>query len=143
MAKKNITDELRNSFVADLMEFLNSKYDTDVCQINSGSLMIPTVDSEGEDRWAKFSVIIPKDVSEENGNDGYALAKEYQLKLDAAAARKAENERKSAEKAAKAAARAKNRSKTPIFFIQKYIFIYIFPHLLYHKFPKMSSFIYF
>ena len=107
MAKKNITDELRSSFVTDLVEFLSTKYDADVCQINSGSLMIPTVDSEGEDRWVKFSVIIPKDASEENGNDGYALAKEYQLKLDAAAARKAENERKSAEKAAKAAARAK------------------------------------
>ena len=107
MTKKNVTDELRNSFVADLMDFLAAKYDTDVCRINSGSIMIPTTDSEGEDRWVKFSVIIPKEADEESGNDGYSLAHEYQLKLDAAATRKAEAERKSAEKAAKAAARAK------------------------------------
>ena len=111
MTKKNITDELRNNFVADLMEFLAAKYEADVCRINSGSLMIPAVDSEGEDRWIKFSVIIPKDASEENGNDGYALAKEYQLKLDAAATRKEENEKKAAERAAKAAARAEKKAK--------------------------------
>lgn len=107
MTKKNVTDELRNNFVADLMEFLAAKYETDICRINSGSVMIPAVDSEGEDRWVKFSVIIPKEADEENGNDGYSLAREYQLKLDAAAARKAEAARKSAEKAAKAAEKVK------------------------------------
>lgn len=107
MTKKNITDELRANFTKDLIAFLSEKYECDVCQTAAGTLMIPTVDSEGEDRWVKFSVIIPKEADEANGNDGYSLAHEYQLKLDAAAARKAENERKSAEKAAKAAARAK------------------------------------
>jgi len=107
MTKKNVTDELRANFTKDLIEFLGTKYECDVCQTAAGTLMIPTVDSEGEDRWVKFSVIIPKEADEANGNDGYSLAHEYQLKLDAAAARKAENERKSAEKAAKAAARAK------------------------------------
>lgn len=107
MAKKNITDELRATFTTDLAIFLAQKYDVDVCQTAAGTLMIPTVDSEGEGRWVKFSVIIPKEADEENGNDGYSLAREYQLKLFAAAERKAEAERKSAEKAAKAAARAK------------------------------------
>ena len=106
MTKKNTSDELRASFTADLAEFLAAKYDTDVCRINSGSLMIPVVDSEGEDRWVKFSVIIPKEATEENGNDGYSLARDYQLKLDTKAAKQAENERKSAEKAAKAAKKA-------------------------------------
>ena len=111
MSQKNITDQLRNSFTADLAEFLAAKYDVDVCRTAAGTLMIPAVDTEGEDRWVKFSVIIPKDADEENGTDGYSLAQEYQLKLNAAAARKAENERKSAEKAAKAAARQKKLEK--------------------------------
>ena len=64
--------------------------------------MIPTVDDAGEDRWVKFSIIIPKEAEEENGNDGYSLAREYELKLQAAAERKA----KQAEKAAKAKAKA-------------------------------------
>ena len=105
MNQKNITDQLRNRFTADLAEFLAAKYDVDVCQTAAGTLMIPAVDSAGEDRWVKFGIIIPKDANEAEGTDGYSLAQEYQLKLDAAAARKEEAERKAAERAAKAAAR--------------------------------------
>lgn len=102
MTQKNITDQLRNRFTADLAEFLAEKYDVDVCRTAAGTLMIPTVDDAGEDRWVKFSIIIPKEAEEENGNDGYSLAREYELKLQAAAERKA----KQAEKAAKAKAKA-------------------------------------
>ena len=106
MNQKNITDQLRNRFTADLAEFLAAKYDVDVCQTAAGTIMIPTVDSAGEDRWVKFSCIIPKDADETNGTDGYSLAHEYKLKLDAAAARKTEAARKAAERAEKAAAKA-------------------------------------
>ena len=105
MNQKNITDQLRNRFTADLAEFLAAKYDVDVCQTAAGTLMIPAVDGAGDDRWVKFSCIIPKDADEANGTDGYSLAQEYQLKQDAAAARKEEAARKAAERAAKAAAR--------------------------------------
>lgn len=104
MTKKNVTDQLRADFTKALSNFLSEKYDVDVCQTAAGTLMIPTVDSEGEDRWVKFSIIIPKEASEEEGTDGYALAHEYQLKLEAAAARKA----KAAEKSAKAKENSKN-----------------------------------
>lgn len=107
MTKKNITDELRANYTKDLIEFLSTKYDTDVCHTAAGTLMIPVVDSEGEDRWIKFSVIIPKEADEESGNDGYSLAHEYQLKLEAAAARKQKAEQKSAERAEKAVKKAK------------------------------------
>lgn len=106
MNQKNITDQLRNRFTADLAEFLAAKYDVDVCQTAAGTIMIPAVDGVGEDRWVKFSCIIPKDADEANGTDGYSLAHEYQLKMDAAAARKEEAARKAAERAEKAAAKA-------------------------------------
>ena len=106
MNQKNITDQLRNRFTADLAEFLAAKYDVDVCQTAAGTIMIPAVDSAGEDRWVKFSCIIPKDANEAEGTDGYSLAQEYQLKLDAAAARKEEAARKAAERAEKATAKA-------------------------------------
>lgn len=104
MTKKNITDQLRADFTKTLSNFLSEKYDVDVCQTAAGTLMIPTVDSEGEDRWVKFSIIIPKEASEEEGTDGYALAHEYQLKLEAAATRK----QKAAEKSAKNKENTKN-----------------------------------
>lgn len=100
--KKSVTDELRVTFTQELADFLAQKYDVDVCRTAAGTLMIPAVDSEGEDRWVKFSVIIPKDADEESGTDGYSLAREYDLKVEAAAERK----RKQQEKAAKAKSKA-------------------------------------
>lgn len=101
MTQKNITDQLRANFTADLAEFLAQKYDVDVCQTAAGTLMIPTIDAAGDDRWVKFSVIIPKEASEEEGNDGYSLAHDYQLKIAEKSAKRAEKERISKEKAEK------------------------------------------
>lgn len=112
MTQKNITDQLRARFTQDLTEFLAAKYDVDVCQTAAGTLMIPTVDDTGEDRWVKFSIIIPKVASEEEGNDGYSLAKDYQLKLDAAAERKARAEEKAAKSKAKAEAKSGTSAKS-------------------------------
>ena len=99
MSQKNITDQLRNRFTSDLAEFLSTKYDVDVCKTAAGTLMIPAVDDAGEDRWVKFSIIIPKEASEEEGTDGYSLAREYQLKVDAATERKRAREEKTAKRA--------------------------------------------
>jgi len=98
MTQKEITDQMRARFTEDLMQFLATKYDTDVCQTASNTIMIPTVDDAGEDRWVKFTIVIPKEADEAAGNDGYSLQRDYQLKVAKAAERKA----KQAEKAAKA-----------------------------------------
>ena len=101
MTQKFIDDQMRTQFLNDLRDFLTAKYDCDVCQTAAGTLMIPTIDMTGEERWVKFSVIVPKAADEAAGTDGYGLAQEYQLKLNAAAERKA----RQAAKAAKAAAK--------------------------------------
>lgn len=100
MTQKSITDALRAQFTSDLAEFLAQKYDCDVCKTAAGTLMIPAVDAAGDDRWVKFSVIIPKEATEEAGTDGYSLAQEYDLKLQAAA-----------ERVAKKAAKANKKSE--------------------------------
>ena len=105
MTQKNITDQLRARFTADFTEFLAQKYDVDVCRTAAGTLMIPAVDDAGEDRWVKISIIIPKDANEEDGTDGYSLAHEYELKLQAAAERKERREKEAAARAAKRAAK--------------------------------------
>lgn len=105
MTQKNITDQLRARFTADFTEFLAQKYDVDVCRTAAGTLMIPAVDDAGEDRWVKISIIIPKDANEEDGTDGYSLAHEYELKLQAAADRKERREKEAAARAAKRAAK--------------------------------------
>ena len=103
--QKQITDSLRAIWTSDLMAHIASDHDTDVCQTAAGTFMFPVVDAAGEDRWIKVSVIIPKDASEESGNDGYALAHEYQLKQQAA------EERALKAKAKAEAAQAKREKK--------------------------------
>jgi len=104
--QKAITDALRANWTATFKAFISNNFDTDVCQTAAGTFMFPVVDEAGEDRWVKVSVIIPKDASEENGTDGYALAREYDLKVEAAE----ERARKAKEKAD--SARAKKAAKS-------------------------------
>lgn len=104
--QKQITDSLRANWTATLMAFISNTCDTDVCQTAAGTFMFPTVDAAGEDRWVKVSVIIPKDAAEENGNDGYALMREYELKQAAAE----ERARKAKEKADAAAAKREKKN---------------------------------
>ena len=105
-SQKNITDSLRATWTADFMAHVLNNYDTDICQIAAGTFMFPTVDAAGEDRWIKVSIIIPKDASEENGTDGYSLAREYKLKQEAAEERALKAEIKAQERKAKAEAKA-------------------------------------
>ena len=104
-SQKQTTDALRTEWTANLMEHIRA-LDTDVCQTAAGTFMFPVVDADGEGRWIKISVIIPKDTDEENGTDGYSLAREYELKLEAAAERKRKAVQKSAERAEKAVKKA-------------------------------------
>lgn len=90
MTHKEVTNKLRADYVDLISKFLEAR--TDICRTATGTLMIPVVDAAGDDRWVKISIIIPKDSEEENGNDGYSLAREYELKLKAAEERKKKRE---------------------------------------------------
>ena len=104
--QKAVTDSLRAEWTATFKAFVDNNFDTDVCQTAAGTFMFPVVDAAGEDRWVKVSVIIPKDANEADGTDGYSLAREYQLKVDAAEERARKREEEANAKRAKAAAKA-------------------------------------
>ena len=104
--QKAVTDSLRANWTATFKAFVSNNFDTDVCQTAAGTFMFPVVDAAGEDRWVKVSVIIPMDANEEDGTDGYSLAREYQLKVDAAEERARKREEDANAKRAKAAAKA-------------------------------------
>lgn len=104
--QKQITDTLRAEWTATFKAFVDNNFDTDVCQTAAGTFMFPVVDAAGEDRWIKVSVIIPKDANEDDGTDGYSLAREYKLKQDAAEERARKREEEATAKRAKAAAKA-------------------------------------
>ena len=104
--QKAVTDSLRAEWTATFKAFVDNNFNTDVCQTAAGTFMFPVVDAAGEDRWIKVSIIIPKDANEEDGTDGYSLAREYQLKVDAAEERARKREEEANAKRAKAAAKA-------------------------------------
>ena len=104
--QKAVTDSLRAEWTATFKAFVDNNFNTDVCQTAAGTFMFPVVDAAGEDRWIKVSIIIPKDANEEDGTDGYSLAREYQLKVDAAEERARKREEEAQAKAAKRAAKA-------------------------------------
>jgi len=109
--QKQITDTLRAEWTATFKAFVDNNFNTDVCQTAAGTFMFPVVDAAGEDRWVKVSVIIPKDANEEDGTDGYSLAREYKLKCDAAEERARKREEEANAKRAKAAAKAEKKEK--------------------------------
>ena len=74
MAKNSTTlnTNLRNSILKDLIEFIATKYDTDAISVASGAVAIPVVDEEGNEKYAKIVVSIPRGTRD--GQGGY---KEY------------------------------------------------------------------
>ena len=104
--QKQITDSLRAEWTATFKAFVDNNFNTDVCQTAAGTFMFPVVDAAGEDRWVKVSIIIPKDANEEDGTDGYSLAREYNLKQEAAEERARKAKEKAETARAKAAAKA-------------------------------------
>ena len=105
ISAKVVTDNLRNEWVTRIRNFLEKDYD--VMQTASGTLYVACIDEVGDDRWVKLSAIVPK-ASEEDGTDGYSLAKEYEMSC----AEKAERQAlKDAEKAKKIAKDAEKRKK--------------------------------
>ena len=99
MLKNAVATEVRAQYVDSLVKFF-AEAGEDVGMITSNAFNFPIV-VDGEEAWIKITVTVPKE------NDGYELREEHDLKVKAAAERKA----KQAEKAAKAKAKAKAKEE--------------------------------
>lgn len=110
--EKKLNDELRATFVEKIRTWL-VEHEEEAMYTASGTLYVPTLDSNGNEKWVKISVIIPKDATEENGTDGYSLANDYiaaqKEKAEKAAAKEIEKQKKIARDAERRA--KKNKPK--------------------------------
>lgn len=110
--EKKLNDELRATFIEKFRTWL-VEHGEEAMYTASGTLYVPTLDAEGNEKWIKVSVIIPKDATEENGTDGYSLAADYvaaqKEKAEKAAAKEAEKQKKIARDAERRA--KKNKPK--------------------------------
>ncbi len=98
MTNTTLDKNLRNALLRDIMEFVATKYNTDTLSTASASFSFPVVDEEGNEKFAKVSISIPRGTRNGKGGydeyDGYAAAEDYRLDLEEKAAKKAANEAK-------------------------------------------------
>ena len=102
MTNTALNTALRNDVLRDIMEFVSQKYDVDVLSVSSSAITWPVVDAEGNGKFAKITVSIPRGTLNRKGGyneyDGYAVAEEYKLDMEDKAAKKAASEAKKAAK---------------------------------------------
>lgn len=86
---KTLRDSLRAHYVRVLMDAMS---DEDVLLTNSNEFAFPVVDEANNEHFIVVTVKVPTGSRDGEPYDGYAMAKEYELKC-------AERERKNAERA--------------------------------------------
>jgi len=98
MTNTALNTNLRNSILRDFMEFVAGKYETDTLFCSSSSFTFPVVDEEGNEKFAKISISIPRGTRNGEGGydafDGYAAAEDFKLEQEEKAAKKAASEAK-------------------------------------------------
>lgn len=116
MTMTALNNALRNSTLADLITFLGEKYNVDALSISSSAIVFPTVDAEGNEKYVKITVSVPRGSRDGKGGyeefDGYAAAEDYRMDVEEKAAKKAATEAK--KEAKRKAADAKREAKTTV-----------------------------
>ena len=102
MTNTALNTALRNDVLRAIMEFVSDKYDADALSVSSSAITFPIVDAEGNGKFAKITVSIPRGTRNGNGGydefDGYAAAEDYKMEVEDKAAKKAASEAKKAAK---------------------------------------------
>ena len=111
-SEKILNDNLRNGWVERFVAFLKDAGE-DVQLTASNTLMFPTVDEDGNDKFVTLTIKVPKGSRDGDAYDGYAEAEDYAKHLKEQAEKKAEAEAKKSAKIArdKAAREAKAKAK--------------------------------
>ena len=106
-----LDNKIRAEFMSKLMTWLDSEGE-DVGLAASNIINMPCVDSEGNEKWLKITVTVPKGANKgTEPYDGYGERESYDIKLADKADKKAKAEKKKAEKIAKDKLRRENEAK--------------------------------
>ena len=98
MTNTALNNNLRNVTLRDIIEFLASKYDVDVLSVSSSAVVFPTVDKEGNEKYVKIAVSVPRGTRNGQGGyddyDGYAMAEDYKAEQEEKEAKRKASEAK-------------------------------------------------
>lgn len=93
----NKFDTIRNAFMDNVKTmFYNQDYE--VLTTGSNEICVPITNEKGDEGYLVVTFKIPKGSRDGEEYDGYAMAEDYKMKVEAKEAKKAEAERKKAEK---------------------------------------------
>ena len=83
MGKQMSDDAIRNEIMGIIQKTLAEKYDTDVMFVSSSDMIIPVLDADSNEKWAKINISIPRGTRNGHGGytpyDGYAVAEAYKI----------------------------------------------------------------
>ena len=115
MNTTTLNANLRNNILKDLIEFVVTKYDAEAISVDSGAIAIPVVDEEGNEKFAKVSLSIPRGTRNGKGSydeyDAYTVAEDFKLEQEEKEAkRKASEAKKEAKRKADEEKRATKKA---------------------------------
>jgi len=91
--KATLENELRAEILKVITDALESHFDVSVITVGSGEISIPVVDSEGNEKYPKIKVSIPRGTRNGEGGyipfDGYAASEAYLLEKESKAQERA------------------------------------------------------
>lgn len=96
---KALNDEVRALYLARVHKCLSQE--DEVLVVGSNELAVPVVDTDGNEKWVVLTVKVPNGSRDGDAYDGYAMAQDYAMRMQAKADKAAERARKSAERKAK------------------------------------------
>lgn len=92
-SKASLENLLRSEIIDVITEALENHFDADVIVVGSGEISIPVTDAEGNEKYPKIKVSIPRGTRNGEGGyipyDGYEAAKEYQEEKESKAQERA------------------------------------------------------
>ena len=86
MGKQMLDDDIRYEVMDVIKKALSEHFDTDVMAVSASDVVIPVLDAESNEKWAKINISVPRGTRNGHGGyipyDGYAQAEAYKIDKD-------------------------------------------------------------
>lgn len=107
----SLKNALREYYLDKIVTYFQQNTDEEILRTGSGEIVLPCVDTDGNERYVQIKVIIPNGSRDGDSFDGYALAEEYKLKQESKAKSREKKEKEAQKRKAVAAAKKAKKEK--------------------------------
>lgn len=108
-SKASLENALRNEILEVITQALSAHFDVDVITVGSGEISLPVTDAEGNEKYPKIKVSIPRGTR--NGEGGYTPYDGYEAGQAYSDEKEAKAQERAIKKAMKEAEKEKEKEK--------------------------------